>query len=67
MKKWMAKDGLNTYIIAERADGDFDLTVKNPISQDLLLWFFSYKSARDYLRVEEGFTGRMKRVKEGAE
>ncbi|ATX84247.1 MULTISPECIES: hypothetical protein [Bacillus] len=67
MKKWTAKEGNYTYIIRENSDGTFDLTVKNPIRSDFHLWFPSYKSARDYLRCEEDFTGRMKQVKEGAE
>ncbi|MEC2307674.1 hypothetical protein [Bacillus atrophaeus] len=67
MKKWMAKDGLYTYIIEESPCGNFDLTIDNPIAEKMHLWFPSYKSARDYLRREEDFIGRMKLVKEGTE
>ncbi|WP_063668156.1 hypothetical protein [Bacillus nakamurai] len=66
MKKWTAKEGNYTYTIDERADGNFDLTI-NFLGDRLYLWFPSYKSARDYLRREEDFTGRMNQVKEGAE
>ncbi|UZN53050.1 hypothetical protein [Bacillus paralicheniformis] len=63
----MAKEGNYTYTIEESPSGDFDLTIDNPISGEIHLWFPSYRSARDYLRHEEDFTGRMKLVKEGAE
>ncbi|MCP6683223.1 hypothetical protein [Bacillus nakamurai] len=65
MKKWTAKDGNHTYTIEERADGTFNLTVDFLGRKDYL-WFLSYASARNYLRNEEAFTGRMKQVKEGA-
>ncbi|MDN5389857.1 MULTISPECIES: hypothetical protein [Bacillus] len=67
VKKWMAKDGNYTYTIEEGPYGDFDLTIDSPISGKMHLWFPSYRSARDYLRREEDFKGRMKLVKEGAE
>ncbi|MED4843910.1 hypothetical protein [Bacillus atrophaeus] len=67
MKKWIAKDSNYTYTIEESPCGNFDLTIDNPITEKMQLWFPSYKSARDYLRREEDFTGRMKQVKEGAE
>lgn len=67
MKKWMAKDRSYTYTITENLDGTFDLIINHPVRSDSSLWFRSYKSARDYLRREEYFMGRMKQVKEGAE
>ncbi|MGX4281980.1 hypothetical protein ACWJJS_03825 [Bacillus sp. JK106] len=66
MKKWTAKEGNCTYTIEKIADGTFDLTV-DVLGQKTYLWFPSYASARNYLRNEESFTGRMKQVKEGAE
>ncbi|RFB01839.1 hypothetical protein DZB72_21190 [Bacillus sp. MT] len=67
MKKWVAKDGAYTYTITENSDGTFGLNINHPVRSDSSLWFHSYKSARDYLRREEYFMGRMKQVKEGAE
>ncbi|MFE9945447.1 hypothetical protein ACFYP2_17090 [Bacillus velezensis] len=66
MKKWTAKEGNCTYTIEERADGIFDLTV-DVLGQKTYLWFPSYASARNYLRNEESFIGRMKQVKDDAE
>ncbi|WP_426568659.1 hypothetical protein P5614_021080 (plasmid) [Bacillus velezensis] len=66
MKNWTAEHGNCTYTIEETTDGTFDLTV-NVLGKKTYLWFPSYVSARNYLRNEEAFTGRMKQVKEGAE
>ncbi|MGG3721618.1 hypothetical protein ABET08_16055 [Bacillus subtilis] len=66
MKKWMAKDGNYTYTIKESVFGGVDLNIDH-LGDEMRLWFQTYKSARNYLRREEDFTGRMKLVKEDAE
>ncbi|MCY7943901.1 hypothetical protein [Bacillus inaquosorum] len=66
VKKWVAKEGSYTYTIEESGHRHFDLTIDH-LGDKMYLWFPSYQSARDYLRREEDFIGRMKQVKEGAE
>lgn len=67
MRKWVGDDGSYFYEITEKTDGTFELIIKHPIHSDSSLWFRSYRSARDYLRREEYFMGRMQLVKEGVE
>ena len=55
---WTAKWGDYTFTINE-VDGRFDLHVDHFYANDHGLWFRSYKSARDFLRKEYGFSGRM--------
>ncbi|MCY0092193.1 MULTISPECIES: hypothetical protein [Bacillus amyloliquefaciens group] len=63
MKRWTATDGNYTYTIEEKDDGKFDLMVDH--LGDKVFWLFqSYNSARNFLRNEYAFTGRMKQVKE---
>lgn len=66
MKRWIAKDGSRTYIIEEKDDGKFDLMV-DCLGDKMFWWFYSYESARNYLRNEYHFRGRMKQIKEGTE
>ena len=61
MKKWIAEWGAYTFTITEIAEDRYDLGVDHFYANDLGLWFYSYKSARDFLRKEYGFIGRMKR------
>ncbi|KMN43361.1 hypothetical protein ACT1UG_22530 [Bacillus paramycoides] len=60
MGKWEAQDGLYKFVIVEN-DGHFDLTVDSPFN-DERLWFPSYRMARNHLKKEYGFEGRMKKV-----
>ncbi|MRC96662.1 hypothetical protein BK721_17205 [Bacillus thuringiensis serovar nigeriensis] len=60
MNKWEADDGYYKFKIVE-SDDTFDLYVDSPFN-DERLWFPSYRSARNHLKREYGFEGRMKKV-----
>ncbi|PGB56868.1 hypothetical protein [Bacillus anthracis] len=61
MNVWKGKEGRYKYTIKEREDGYFDLTVDAPYD-NLEEWFPSYRTAREFLKREYYFTGRMKQI-----
>lgn len=62
MAKWVGVTGAYTFEIKE-VGGNFDLDI-NFLGDKTFFWFNSYQSARNFIRDEYGFTGRMKKVVE---
>lgn len=61
MGVWIGEDDSFKCTIKETSDGYFDLIVVGRFS-DFKDWFPSYKSARNFLKREYAFTGRMKKI-----
>lgn len=61
MNVWIGEDGHFKCTIKEKFDGYFDLIIVDRFS-NFKDWFPSYKSARNFLKREYAFTGRMKKV-----